>query len=38
MPEVQITIGSDVHAEMQRGPADYEDGLIKYRQGAQSIF
>lgn len=32
MPEVETTTGSGVHTEMQMGPADYGDVLIKHIQ------
>lgn len=38
MPEIETTLGSGVDIEMQRGPADYGDVLIKYIQWAQSVF
>lgn len=38
MTEVKTTLGSGVHIEMQNGPADYGDVLIKYIQWALSIF
>lgn len=38
MTEVETTIGSGVHTEMQRGPPDYGDVLLRYIQWEQSIF